>query len=56
MALCDDCMLVDPRSMVSVDDDADTNPIDVPVASRLPRWLAPVVAFVVALLSRCASS
>lgn len=59
MVLCDLCMHADPRSMVAIDDDADTNPIDVPhesTRSRVPRWLAPFVAFFVALLSRCLPS
>lgn len=59
MVLCAECMHADPRSMLAIDDDADTDPIDVPhepTRSRAPRWLAPVVAFFVALLSRCLPS
>lgn len=53
MALCEECMLVDPRTMMSVDDDADTAPLAVVPASLLRRAIAPLVAFAVALFSRC---
>lgn len=53
MALCDECMLVDPRTMVSIDDDADTSPLDVVRLSLWRRVVAPLVAFTLALLSRC---
>ena len=57
MVLCDTCMHADPRSMIAIDDDADTSPIDVPLEppTRARRWLAPVVAFALAFLSRCLS-
>lgn len=46
-------MLVDPRTMVSVDDEADTAPLDVVRLNLWRRLAAPIVAFAVALFSRC---
>jgi hypothetical protein len=46
-------MLVDPHSMLAVDDDADTAPLDVVRLSLVRRLVAPLVAFAVAAFSRC---
>lgn len=57
MVLCDECMHVDPRSMMSaIEDDADTEPLDLPAetrTARVPSWLSPIVAFALAFAARC---